>query len=79
MKTQWWLAELDTYGNPTLSDGSHRDRAGAEKALTILRRLGLAKDKRFAIAEVRLSAPTGTHAPVDEGSIETLNSIGLRP
>ena len=79
MKTQWWLAELDQYGNPTLADGAHREMAGAEEALTILKRLGLAGERRFAIAEVRLSEPTGQHPAVDEESIATLNAIGLRP
>lgn len=55
MKTQWWLAELDMHGNPKLTDGAHSVRAGAEKALTLMQRLGLAKDRHFAIAEVRRS------------------------
>lgn len=79
METQWWLAELDLHGNPKLADGAHTDRAGAEEALTLLRRLGLAKARRFAIAEVRLTEPTGEHAPVNEEAIATLNTIGLRP
>lgn len=78
MKTQWWLAELDMYGNPSLTDGAHGDRAGAEEALTIFKRLGLSGERRFAIAEVRLSEPTGEHGPVNEEAIATLNSIGLR-
>lgn len=79
MKTQWWLAELDVYGNPKLADGAHDKRGGAEEALTLIRRLGLAKERRFAIAEVRLTEPTGKHGPVNEEAIATLNAIGLRP
>jgi hypothetical protein len=79
METQWWLAELDQYGNPSLTDGAHGERAGAEEALTLLKRLGLAGARRFAIAEVHLTDPTGQHAAVDEESIATLNAIGLRP
>ena len=79
MKTQWWLAELDVYGNPKLADGAHDKRDGAEEALTLIQRLGLAKERRFAIAEVRLTEPTGEHGPVNEEAIATLNAIGLRP
>lgn len=73
MSTQWWLAQLDPYGNPTLVDGAHRDRAGAEKAATIIRRLGLSQGKVYSIAEVRLSELTGEDSPVDERAIATLN------
>lgn len=74
MKTQWWLAELDMHGNPKLTDGAHSVRAGAEKALTLMQRLGLAKDRHFAIAEVRLTEPTGKHGHVNEEAIATLNA-----
>ena len=79
MKTQWWLAELDVYGNPKLADGAHDKRDGAEAALTLIQRLGFAKERRFAIAEVRLTEPTGEHGPLNEEAIATLNAIGLRP
>ena len=79
MSTQWWLAELDQYGNPRLEDGAHTDRSGAEKALSIRNRLGLSRDRKFAIAEVRLSEPTGAHDQLNEEAIATLNAIGLRP
>lgn len=75
---QFWLASLDRHGNPKLVDGAHRERCGAEKALTLIRRLGLDRGEEFAIAEVRLSDPTGEHAPVNEEAIATLNAIGLR-
>jgi hypothetical protein len=76
---QFWLADLDRYGNPKLIDGAHQDRAGAEQAATLIRRLGLSGDQNFAVAEVRLSKLTGEHGPVDEEAIATLNAIGLRP
>ena len=79
MTKQWWLAEMDRYGNPKLCDGAHGNREGAEKALSLIRQLGLAGDRVFAVAEVRLSWPTGQHAPVDEAAIATLNAAGLRP
>jgi hypothetical protein len=76
---QFWLAELDRHGNPTLTDGAHGTRAGAEKAAKIIGRLGLSEGKRFAVAEVRLSELTGECGPLNEEAIATLNSIGLRP
>jgi hypothetical protein len=79
MRDQWWLAELDRYGNARLADGPHGDRSGAEKAMTLFNQLGFADGRRFAIAEVRLSEPTGLHSPVNSEAVGTLNSIGLRP
>lgn len=78
METQWWLAELNMYGNGKLADGPHTARIGAEQALYLLRRMGMAGDRKFAIAEVRLTEPTGEHGPVNEEAVETLNAIGLR-
>ena len=78
-EVQFWLAELDRYGNPKLVDGAHQERSRAEEAATIIRRLGLAMDRRFAVAEVRLSGLTGEHGPLNEEAIQTLNDIGLRP
>lgn len=79
MATQWWLAELDRHGSAKLCDGPHSKRDGAEKAATLIRRLGLDRGQTFAVAEVRLTELTGTHSPVDEIAIGTLNAIGLRP
>ncbi len=79
METQWWLAELNRYGNARLADGPHKARLGAEQALYLLRRLGMVGERQFAIAEVRLTPPTGEHAPANEEAIATLNAMGLRP
>jgi hypothetical protein len=78
MEVQYWLAELDQYGNPKLCDGAHQSRSGAEKAATIICRLGLARDRRFAVAEVHLSELTGEHDPVNEDAIRALTEV-LRP
>lgn len=78
MGNQFWLAELDRYGNPKLVDGAHSGRDGAEEAAAILQRLGLASNRRFAVAEVILTDLTGEHPKLDEESIATLNAIGLR-
>lgn len=52
---QYWLAELDRYGNPTLIDGAHATRYGAERGLHIRQRLGFDSGKRYAVACVTLS------------------------
>ncbi|KGB99554.1 hypothetical protein [Burkholderia cepacia] len=55
---QWWLAELDQHGNPKLSDGAHSERAGADKAMYLIKNLGLdTKGKRWAVARVELFDP----------------------
>jgi hypothetical protein len=79
MRDQWWLAELDKYGNVTLVDGAHYSRSGAEKAMTLFNQLGFSGNRRLAIAEVRLTEPTGEHDPVDAEAVAALNAIGLRP
>lgn len=75
-KTQWWLAELDQYGSGWMTDGPHDDRDSAEQALTIIKSLSfLNSDKDYAIAEVRLSKPTGVHDSVNQDAIDTLNKM----
>ncbi len=55
-KIQYWLAELDQYGNPKMIDGAHSTRAGANKAAYLIRAMGLGKpDRHFAVAKVELS------------------------
>ena len=54
---QWWLAELDVHGNPTLIDGAHDDRQGADQAAYLIRSIGLGggKVRNFAVARVELT------------------------
>jgi hypothetical protein len=63
---QFWLAELDRYGNPTLVDGMHSEREGAERAFYLYGRLGYVGERRFAVARVELSSPTGSRDGVNE-------------
>ncbi|TPB50922.1 hypothetical protein DXE01_23195 [Vibrio parahaemolyticus] len=74
MKTQYWLAELDQHGNPTLIDGAHSDRNGAEEALVLRKRLPMisTEGRRFAIAQVNLSEPTGQHGELNEDALKAL-------
>jgi len=76
MKTQYWLAELDKYGNPTLLDGAHTDREGAEEAMTLFKCLPMIKTegRTFAIAKVELSEPTGKHGELNEEALKILGA-----
>jgi len=76
---QFWLAELDPYGNPTLCDGSHADRKGVEQAAYLLNRLGLSGTRRYACAEVILTPVEAKPHGANEDAISALNSIGLAP
>lgn len=76
---QFWLATLDQYGNPTLADGSHSDRAGVEQAVYLLNRLGLSKGRTFACAEVHLTPVSPKPHGANQEAIADLNNIGLTP
>jgi hypothetical protein len=53
---QYWLAELDQYGNPTLIDGSHSSIEGCNQAAYLITAMQLGKpDRQFAVARVELS------------------------
>ncbi|WP_124485594.1 MULTISPECIES: hypothetical protein [unclassified Burkholderia] len=73
---QWWLAELDQYGNPKLSDGAHSERAGADKAMYLIKSLGLDnKGKRWAVARVELSEPRPNADGVNAGAVESCRAM----
>ena len=75
MRDQWWLAELDQYGNPKLIDGAHSDRQGADQAFYLFQRLGFAKPgRRLAVTHVQISEPIANSDGVNEGAIDTINS-----
>lgn len=76
MNKQFWLVELDRYGTPRLVDGAHPKRDGAEKAMTLLRRLNLSKDGvKYAVAEITVHVLTGKHSPVNEEAMSTISTI----
>ena len=76
---QWWLAELDQYGNAKLCDGPHDARSAVERALYLRQRLGMAKMKRFAAAEVMLTEVVAAPHGANEEALRFLNDAGLRP
>ena len=76
---QFWLAELDQYGNAKLCDGPHSDRAGVEEAAYLHERLGLKRGRKFACAEVLLTPVSPKPHGANEDALSTLNAIGLHP
>lgn len=76
---QFWLAQIDQHGNPTLHDGSHGSREGVEEAAYLLTRLGFAKGVRYACAEVILTEVEAKPHGANEDALNTLNNIGLKP
>lgn len=71
---QYWLAELDQYDNPTLIDGSHTNRTGANKAAYFIQSLNLGKpNRRFAVARIELSECVPSAKGVNHSAIKTLN------
>ena len=72
MNTQFWLARLDQYGNPTLVDGAHEARSGVEKAMYLFKRLHLAKGESYACAEVIITPVEAKAHGANEDAIAVL-------
>lgn len=74
-EVQWWLARLDQHGNPSLCDGPHSERTGADRAMYLYRGLGLAKKgERYAVARIELSKPKPTSEGVDQDAMQIVGS-----
>jgi len=78
VEVQWWVADIDRHGNPLLEDGAHSNREGCEKALYIMRRLGLRPHQKRAICRVEIYPPEAKAHDADESALTILNSIGLK-
>lgn len=75
METQYWLAELDQYGNPTLIDGAHSNARGANQAAFLIGAMRLGKpNRRFAVAKVELSECIPSAAGVNLEAVRTINT-----
>lgn len=76
-RVQYWLAEVNKYDVAKLMDGPHQDETGPETALELIKRLPMLGEcgRKFAIAKVILSDPTGKHGPINKKAIETLSSL----
>lgn len=55
-RPQWWLAAVDHHGNPTLIDGAHDAREGAEHAAHLFNQLSVTRGRALAVAQVLLTA-----------------------
>lgn len=77
MDVQWWVADLDRHGNPTLTDGAHGSREGCEKALYLMKRLGLRPDQKRAICRVEIYPPVAKPHDANENALRALNGIGI--
>jgi hypothetical protein len=77
MKVQYWLAELDQYGNPKLVDGAHSNEQGANQAAWLIKAMNLGGDRprRFAVARVELSECVPTAAGVNLEAVRTINMM----
>jgi len=72
---QYWLAELSVHGNPTLIDGPHSLRQGANKAAYLIQAMRLGKpDRVFAVARVELTECVPSSKGVNEKAIATINA-----
>jgi hypothetical protein len=72
---QYWLAELDQYGNPKLIDGAHSDAQGANRAAYLITAMRLgAPNRKFAVARVELSECTPSAAGVNLEAVRTINN-----
>jgi hypothetical protein len=75
VSVQWWLAELDRYGNPKLTDGAHGDRAGADRAKYLIDAMGLVtRDTRHAVARVELFELRPSDSGVNHQAIGLVNA-----
>lgn len=76
MNPQYWLASLDVHGNPTLVDGAHSERAGADRAMYLIRHMGLAPPGvRYAVARVELSEPQPSAKGVNQQAVAAVNAM----
>lgn len=77
---QFWLAELDRYGNPALIDGSHETAEGANQAAYLIKAMHLGKpDRKFAVARVELLECVPSSKDVDHEAVATINRIRRKP
>ena len=76
MRVQWWLVELDRYGNVKAPlDGAHSEARGAHHAAYLNARLGFTNWKRLAVARIELydAVPDATGA--NEEALDTLAAL----
>lgn len=76
---QYWLAELDQYGNPKLIDGSHSTPEGVNEAAYLIKAMNLGNpNRKFAVAAVHLSECVPSSNGVDHEAITAINTVRRR-
>ena len=75
---EWWLVDISA-GGLKLVDGPHEGFSGVEEAAYLIERLGLKKNRKFALATIEVQNVVPRPHNVNEDAIQTLNDIGLRP
>lgn len=61
---QWWLASVDQHGNPTLIDGAHEGREGAQHAAHLFEQLRLTHGRALMVAQMSLTAVGADDGPI---------------
>jgi len=75
---QFWLAELDEYGNAKLNDGPHGSVEGVNKAAYIIHSLGLGGNRRYAVAKVELTECVPSDKGVNHDAIREIQRAKRR-
>ena len=78
---QYWLAELDQHGNPTLTDGPHSNAEGANQAAYLIEAMHLGQRGRsFAVARVELFECVPTSKGVNHEAVRLCReAVDRRP
>ena len=76
---QYWLAELDQYGNAKLIDGPHSGAKGCNKAAYLIKAMGLGSpDRKFAVAKVVLTECVPSSKGVNFEAVNAINEMRKR-
>ena len=77
---QWWLVELDRYGNcARMVDGAHSDAEGANQAAYLIRSMHLSvRDSTFAVAKVELFPCEPSSKNVNHAAVRQINKTRRR-
>lgn len=72
---QWWLVELDQYGNCSrMVDGAHEDADGCNRAAYLIKAMHLSSENyRFAVAKIELFPCEPSSKGVNQAAIQQNN------
>ena len=74
---QWWLVELDRYGNCSrMVDGAHSDADGANQAAYLIKSMHLSSENcQFAVAKIELFPCEPNSRGVNHEAVKQINSV----